>query len=233
MGEPFDAREFLATLSQRPGVYRMLDADDAIIYVGKARNLKNRVSSYFGSKAHHPKTQALMNRTVYIEVTVTATEPEALLLEYNLIKQHQPRFNVLLRDDKSYPFIRLTNAQKFPRFEFYRGKRSSRDRYFGPFPSAGAVRQTLGQLQKLFRIRQCSDSYFSNRSRPCLQYQIKRCTAPCVDMIDASAYRQDVDNAIRFLSGKNDVVLIDLQSRMDDAAESLNFEIAGHFVSRC
>jgi len=229
MGEPFDAKKFLATLSRRPGVYRMLDADGAVIYVGKARNLKNRVASYFGSKAHHPKTQALMNRAVNIEVTVTATEPEALLLEYNLIKQHQPRFNVLLRDDKSYPFIRLTKSQKFPRFEFHRGKRLIRDRYFGPFPSAGAVRQTLGQLQKLFRARQCSDSYFSNRSRPCLQFQIKRCTAPCVDLIDEHAYRKDVDNAIRFLLGKNDAVLVDLQGRMDQAAEALNFEVAAQY----
>jgi len=229
MAEPFDSTEFIATLSQRPGVYRMLDGDGAVIYVGKARNLKKRVASYFGSKAHHPKTQALMNRTMNVEVTVTATEPEALLLEYNLIKQHQPRFNVLLRDDKSYPFIRLTKSQKFPRFEFHRGKRSTRDRYFGPFPSAGAVRQTLGQLQKLFRIRQCSDSYFMNRSRPCLQYQIKRCTAPCVDLIEVDAYRRDVANAILFLSGKNDAVLVDLQTRMDAAAKSLNFEAAAQY----
>jgi len=155
MAEPlvFDPKKFLATPSQRPGVYRMLDGDGPVIYVGKARNLKKRVASYFGSKAHHPKTQALMNRAANVEVTVTSTEPEALLLEYNLIKEHQPRFNVLLRDDKSYPYIKLTQSQKFPRFEFHRGKQLSRDRYFGPFPSAGAVRQTLGQLQKLFRIR--------------------------------------------------------------------------------
>ena len=229
MDQPFDARKFLATLSQRPGVYRMLDGDDAIIYVGKALNLRKRVSSYFGSKAHHPKTQALMNRTVAVEVTVTETEPEALLLEYNLIKAHQPHFNVLLRDDKSYPYIRLTKSQQFPRFELHRGKRSARDRYFGPFPSSGAVRQTLWQLQKLFRIRQCSDSYFSNRSRPCLQYQIKRCTAPCVGLIDEREYQEDLANAIRFLSGKNDAVLVDLQNRMDQAATSLDFEIAAQY----
>ncbi len=229
MDEPFDHKEFLATLSQRPGVYRMLDGDGTVIYVGKARNLKKRVASYFGSKAHHPKTQALMNRAANMEVTVTTTEPEALLLEFNLIKQHQPRFNVLLRDDKSYPFIRLTKSQKFPRFEFHRGRRSTKDRYFGPFPSAGAVRQSLGQLQKLFRIRQCSDSYFSNRSRPCLQYQIRRCSGPCVDLIDTDAYHRDVDNAIRFLSGKNDAVLVDLQKRMDQAANTLNFETAAQY----
>ena len=229
MDESFDTKKYLATLSQRPGVYRMLDSEGVILYVGKARNLNKRVASYFGSKAHHPKTQALMNRAATIEVTVTTSEPEALLLEFNLIKEHQPRFNVLLRDDKSYPYIRLTKSQQFPRFEFHRGKRSAKDRYFGPFPSAGAVRQTLGQLQKLFRIRQCTDSYFANRSRPCLQYQIKRCTAPCVDLIDEPDYRKDVDNAIRFLQGKNDVVVVDLQGRMDRAAELLNYEGAAQY----
>ena len=229
MDDPFDPKDFLATLSQRPGVYRMLDGDGTVIYVGKARNLKKRVASYLGSKAHHPKTQALMNRTRDIKVMVTATEPEALLLEYNLIKEHQPRFNVLLRDGKSYPFIRLTKSQKFPRFELHRGKQSSKDRYFGPFPSPGAVRQTMGQLQKLFRIRQCTDSYFANRSRPCLQYQIKRCTAPCVDFIDERAYQNDVDNAVRFLSGKNEAVLVDLEKRMDKAADTLNFETAAQY----
>ncbi len=229
MDEPFDAKKFLATLSQRPGVYRMFDDNDVVIYVGKALNLKKRVSSYFGSKAHHPKTQALMNRTVSVEVTVTETEPEALLLEYNLIKAHQPHFNVLLRDDKSYPYIRLTKSQQFPRFEYHRGKRFASDRYFGPFPSSGAVRQTLWQLQKLFRIRQCSDSYFSNRSRPCLQYQIKRCTAPCVGLISKQEYQVDLDNAILFLTGKDDAVLVDLQNRMDESSASLDFENAAQF----
>ena len=229
MDESFDAKKFLATLSRRPGVYRMLDGEGTVLYVGKARNLKNRVASYFGSKAHHPKTQALMNHTVDIEVTVTATEPEALLLEFNLIKEHQPRYNVLLRDDKSYPYIRLTKSQRFPRFEFHRGKQSAQDRYFGPFPSAGAVRQTLGQLQKLFRVRQCSDSYFRHRSRPCLQHQIKRCTAPCVGLIDQDDYRRDVDNAILFLSGRNEAVLEDLQNRMDRAAAALNYETAAEY----
>jgi len=229
MDESFDAKRFLATLSPRPGVYRMIDSEGVILYVGKARNLNKRVASYFGSKAHHPKTQALMNRAVTVEVTVTMSEPEALLLEFNLIKEHQPRFNVLLRDDKSYPYIRLTKSQQFPRFEFHRGKRSAKDRYFGPFPSSGAVRQVLGQLQKLFRIRQCTESYFANRSRPCLQYQIKRCSAPCVDLIDEPDYRKDIDNAIRFLRGKNEVVVIDLQERMDRAAEALNYEGAAQY----
>ncbi len=229
MTDEFDSQRFLATLSHRPGCYRMLDAADSVIYVGKARDLKNRVSSYFGSKAHHPKTQALMNRMARVEVTVTGTEREALLLEYNLIKEHKPRFNVLLRDDKSYPYIRVTTEQLFPRFEFHRGARKKGARYYGPYPSAGAVRQTLGQLQKLFRVRQCKDSYFANRSRPCLQYQIKRCTAPCVELIDEASYRQDVENAQRFLSGKNDVVLADLQRRMDAAADALQFESAAQY----
>ncbi len=229
MGEPFNAKKFLATLSQRPGVYRMLAADGSILYVGKALNLKKRVASYFGNKAHHPKTQALMNHTEDVEVTLTATETEALLLEFNLIKAHQPRFNVLLRDGKGYPFIKLTQSHKFPRFDFYRGKRSAESRFFGPYLSAAAVRQTLGQLHKLFRIRQGSGSYFDNRSRPCLQYQIKRCSAPCVGLIDKHEYRRDIDNAIRFLTGKNDAVVIDLQTRMDAAAAALNFELAAQY----
>jgi excinuclease ABC subunit C len=229
MAATFDTEQFLKTLSHRPGVYRMLDGRESVIYVGKARDLKKRVSSYFGSKAFQPKTQALMNKTARVEVTVTGTEQEALLLEYNLIKEHQPRFNVLLRDGKSYPYIRVTLEQDFPRFEFHRGARNSRSRYFGPFPSAGAVRQTLGQLQKLFQVRQCGDSFFSNRSRPCLQYQIKRCSAPCVSFIDADSYRRDVDNTLLFLAGKNDAVLSDLMARMDHAAGDLNYEQAAQY----
>jgi len=229
MSDSFDPQGFLTTLSHRPGCYRMLDERGAVIYVGKARDLKKRVATYFGSKAHHPKTQALMNRTARVDVTVTGTEHEALLLEYNLIKEHKPRFNVLLRDDKSYPYIHVTTEQKFPRFEFHRGARHKGTRYFGPYPSAGAVRQTLGQLQKLFRVRQCKDSYFANRSRPCLQYQIKRCTAPCVDLVDEASYGRDVENALRFLGGRNDAVLTDLQERMDAAAADLNFESAAQY----
>jgi excinuclease ABC subunit C len=229
MAATFDTEQFLKTLSHRPGVYRMLDGRGSVIYVGKARDLKKRVTSYFGSKSFQPKTQALMNNTARVEVTVTGTEQEALLLEYNLIKEHQPRFNVLLRDGKSYPYIRVTLEQDFPRIEFHRGARNSRSRYFGPFPSAGAVRQTLGQLQKLFQIRQCRDSFFSHRSRPCLQYQIKRCSAPCVGFVDVDSYRHDVANALLFLSGKNDVVLSDLMARMDHAAEDLNYEQAAQY----
>ncbi len=226
MSEPFDADAFLASLTHRPGVYRMHAEDDSILYVGKARDLKRRVASYFGSKAHHPKTQALMSHTQRVEVTVTASEQEALLLEHNLIKQHRPRFNVVLRDDKSYPYIRLTTQQEYPRFEFHRGSRRAPGQYFGPFPSAGAVRQVLAQLQKLFRVRQCKDSFFANRSRPCLQYQIARCTAPCVGLIDADDYRRDARNAGLFLQGRNDQVLADLVTRMESAASQLAYETA-------
>jgi excinuclease ABC subunit C len=158
---PFDAKKFLRSLSHRPGVYRMLDAAGEVLYVGKAHDLKKRVATYFGSKAHHPKTQALMSHTQRVEVTVTGTEQEALLLEYNLIKTHYPRFNILLRDGKSYPYIYVSSEQSFPRFEFYRGSRKAKGRFFGPFPSSGAVRQTMHQLQKLFQVRQCQDSFVS------------------------------------------------------------------------
>jgi len=226
MNESFDADAFLASLSHRPGVYRMVGDDGTVLYVGKARDLKRRVSTYFGSKAHHPKTQALMSHTNRVEVTVTASEQEALLLEHTLIKEHRPRFNVVLRDDKSYPYIRLTDHQEFPRFEFHRGSRRTAGHYFGPFPSAGAVRNVLAQLQKLFRVRQCKDSFFANRSRPCLQYQIKRCTAPCVGLVSEEDYSRDVRNASLFLEGRNDSVLNDLVARMETAASELEYETA-------
>lgn len=229
MGEPFDSKAFLASLTDRPGVYRMLDDAGDVLYVGKARNLRKRVATYFGSKAHHPKTQALMTHTARVEVTVTGTEQEALLLEYNLIKQHRPRFNVVLRDDKSYPLIFVSTAQEFPRFEFHRGSRQAKGRYLGPWPGAGAVRESLTQLQKLFRVRQCSDTFFASRSRPCLQYQIGRCTAPCVGLISAEDYRRDVDDALLFLEGRNDTVLAQLIQRMERASASLDFEQAAAF----
>jgi excinuclease ABC subunit C len=226
MADAFDATQFLASLTHRPGVYRMLNAQDQVLYVGKARDLKRRVSSYFGSKAHHPKTQALMRVVDHVEVTVTASEQEALLLEYNLIKAHAPRFNVLLRDDKSYPYIRVTTHQAYPRFEFHRGSRKAPGQYFGPFPSAGRVRDVLTQLQKLFRVRQCRDSFFANRSRPCLQHQIGRCTAPCVELVEEGEYGRDVTNAMRFLAGRNEQVLDDLVSRMESASARRAYEDA-------
>jgi excinuclease ABC subunit C len=226
MDEPFDSKAFLASLTNRPGVYRMLTGDGTVLYVGKARDLRKRVATYFGAKSHHPKTQALMAHTARVEVTVTGTEQEALLLEYNLIKEHRPRFNVVLRDDKSYPFIYVSTQQEFPRFEFHRGSRKVPGRFLGPWPSAGAVRDSLAQLQKLFRVRQCSDNFFSNRTRPCLQHQIQRCTAPCVGLISAEDYRRDVDDAILFLEGRNAAVLASLIERMERAAGQLDYERA-------
>ena len=222
----FDAKIFVERLPNKPGVYRMLDAQGEVIYVGKARNLKNRVGSYFQASNVQPKVQALVAKTANMEVTITNSETEALLLEFNLIKRHRPRFNVVLRDDKSFPYLHLESAHEFPRLAFYRGSRREPGRYFGPYPSAGAVRETLQQLQKLFRIRNCEDSYFANRSRPCLQYQIQRCTAPCVGLISAQSYARDVGAAVKVLEGRNDEVGEDLAKRMEAAAERLDFEEA-------
>jgi len=224
----FDPKAFVDGLPARPGVYRMLDAQGEILYVGKARSLRSRVATYFQPSNVQPKVQALIAKTAHMEVTIANSDTEALLLEYNLIKKHRPRFNVVLRDDKSFPYLHLETAHRFPRLNFYRGSRKQPGRYFGPYPSAGAVRETLQQLQKLFRLRNCDDSYFSNRSRPCLQYQIQRCTAPCVGLITPEAYARDVDAAIKVLEGRNDEVNQDLGRRMESAAERLQFEEAAH-----
>ena len=204
----------------------MLDAQGAILYVGKARNLKSRVGSYFQPSNVQPKVQALVAKTANMEVTITNSDTEALLLEYNLIKKHRPRFNVVLRDDKSFPYLHLETEHDFPRLSFYRGSRKEAGRFFGPYPSAGAVRESLQQLQKLFRLRNCDDAYFANRSRPCLQYQIQRCTAPCVGLITKEHYARDVEAAIKVLEGRNDEVQLELGRRMEIAAERLNFEEA-------
>jgi excinuclease ABC subunit C len=222
----FDAKVFVESLPGRPGVYRMLGEEGEILYVGKARNLKNRVGSYFQPSNVQPKVQALIAKTANMEVTITNSEIEALLLEYNLIKKHRPRFNVVLRDDKSFPYLHVETAHEFPRLSFYRGSRKEPGRYFGPYPSAGAVRDTLQQIQKLFRLRNCEDSYFANRSRPCLQYQIQRCTAPCVGLISKESYAGDVGAAIKVLEGRNDEVREDLSQRMEAAAQRLDFEDA-------
>jgi excinuclease ABC subunit C len=222
----FDPKEFTAALPRRPGVYRMISADREVLYVGKAKSLKDRVSTYFAAGNINPKIQALVQQIVDIEVTVTGSETEALLLEYNLIKAHKPRFNVVLRDDKSFPYIHLCVDHEFPRLAFYRGSRSAPGRYFGPFPNAGAVRDTLNQLQKLFRIRNCRDSFFANRSRPCLQHQIGRCSAPCVGLVTREAYAQDIDAAVKVLEGRDEEVTAQLQVRMEEAAGHLNFERA-------
>ena len=225
----FNAKSFAASLTHRPGVYRMLNAKGQIIYVGKARDLKKRVSSYFHRTHTDAKTSSMMEVVKDVEVTVTNTEAEALILEYNLIKRHKPRFNVVLRDDKSYPYIYVSTDHPFPRLQFHRGARKGKGRYFGPYPSTSAVRKTLNELQKLFLVRQCQDSYFKNRSRPCLQYQIRRCTAPCVGYIDEDRYGEDVGAALLFLEGKNRSVINALVERMDQAAEKKDYEHAARY----
>jgi len=224
-----DHQAFLKTLTTLPGVYRMLDTAANVLYVGKAGDLKKRVSSYFRKSGLSIKTQALMAQVADIQVTVTHTEAEALLLESNLIKQLRPRYNVLLRDDKSYPYIYLSTEQEFPRLALHRGARRGRGRYFGPYPGVGAVRESLQLLQKLFRVRQCEDSFFSNRSRPCLQYQIKRCTAPCTGLIDAASYAADVKRTVMFLEGKSSEVVDDLVTAMQQAAELHAYEQAAEY----
>jgi excinuclease ABC subunit C len=221
----FDPRSFVATLPARPGVYRMLDAAGEILYVGKAGSLKARVGSYFRADQLQPKIQALVRLIASVEVTVTNSETEALLLEHNLIKRHRPRYNVILRDDKSFPFVHLS-AHEFPRLSFYRGSRRLPGRLFGPYPNAGAVHETLNQLHKLFRIRSCKDSYFANRSRPCLEYQIGRCSAPCTGLIDRDSYARDVESAVLVLEGRAEDVTGRIGKDMDSAAESLQYERA-------
>jgi excinuclease ABC subunit C len=221
----FDLKAFLKSLPAKPGVYRMIDAAGAILYVGKARHLRNRVSSYFHGRAHADRTLAMIGQVASVEVTVTPSEMEALLLEYNLIKQHKPRYNVMLKDDKSFPFIHLT-SHEYPRITFYRGSRKLPGRFFGPYPSAVATRETLLLLQKLFRLRPCEDTFFANRSRPCLQYQINRCSGPCVRLVTPEAYAQDVAYAVKVLDGRNNEVIEDLGRRMEEASAKLAFEHA-------
>lgn len=224
--------EILKTLPTGPGVYQMLDSDGGIIYIGKARSLKRRVSSYFRRGAHNAKTQALVGQIRNISVTVTHTEAEALILENTLIKTHQPRYNVLLRDDKSYPFIYLSTEQAFPRLTFHRGQARGAGRYFGPFPSATAVRDTLNHLQRVFPVRQCRDSFYRHRTRPCLQHQIGRCTAPCVGLISEADYSKDVRHVEMFLAGQSTKVIDELVEQMEGAAECLDFELAAQLRDR-
>lgn len=225
----FDSSAFLRSLTHRPGVYRMLNARGKIIYVGKAGDLRKRVTSYFRKSHADPKTASLMAQVASVEVTVTNTEAEALMLEYNLIKRHRPRFNVVLRDDKSYPYIYVATNHPYPRLQFYRGARKGKGRYFGPYPSAGAVRKTLNELQKLFQIRNCRDTFFKNRTRPCLQYQIRRCTAPCVGYISEADYAEDINAALLFLEGKNRSVIDHLVDRMERSSARQEYEQAARF----
>ncbi len=222
---PFDSRTFLATLTTQPGVYRMVAADGTLLYVGKARNLKKRVASYFLRASGDPRIESMVSQIHSIDISVTHTEDEALLLEATLIKELTPRYNVSLRDDKSYPYLRISD-HAYPRISFYRGARQGRDRYFGPFPSSASVRETLTILQKLFLLRPCNDSYFSNRRRPCLQHQIGRCSAPCVDLIDKAVYASEIAKAIRLLEGRGDELAAELGNEMERAAEALSFEKA-------
>ncbi|MEW8047747.1 MAG: excinuclease ABC subunit UvrC, partial [Candidatus Thiodiazotropha sp.] len=225
MQRKFDHTAFLKTLTTRPGVYRMVNAEGNVLYVGKARNLKKRVSSYF-TRSLNRRIQIMVGQIARIEVIVTHTEAEALLLENHLIKSLKPKYNVLLRDDKSYPYIYLSTDHTYPALSFRRGARRGKGRYFGPYPSAGSTRETLQVLQKLFPVRQCEESFFRNRSRVCLQYQIKRCSGPCVGLISPQAYGEDVQHAALFLEGKTSQVIDELVAWMEQASGNLDYEKA-------
>ncbi|NDB24953.1 MAG: excinuclease ABC subunit C, partial [Gammaproteobacteria bacterium] len=226
MGAGFDAKEFVGSLPRRPGVYRMFAADGSLLYVGKAKSLRDRVGSYFLPSNVIPKVQALVAQITAMEVTVTRSETEALLLEHNLIKALHPKYNVVLRDDKSFPYLWLSGGHDFPRLAVYRGSRNLPGRFFGPYPNAGAVSESLHYLQKIFRLRNCRDTYFANRSRPCLQHQIGRCSAPCVGLVSQAEYARDVESAVQVLEGRNDEVQQRLAQRMEEASTRLEFERA-------
>jgi excinuclease ABC subunit C len=222
----FDGRAFARSLSTGPGVYLMRDGAGNVLYVGKARNLRRRVASYFDRRDKGGRINLMVRRVASMEVSLTRTEAEALLLENEWIKAHRPRFNINLRDDKSYPWIRIDTRHEFPRIGFYRGSRKEPGEYFGPYSSAGAVRESLSQIYRLFGLRQCRDTVFSNRSRPCLQYQINRCSAPCVGYISEADYARDLDAAREFLKGRDEAVIEYLGERMKEASEALDFEKA-------
>jgi excinuclease ABC subunit C len=223
---PFDGKAFVRTLTSSPGVYRHFDAAGELLYVGKAGNLKKRVGSYFLKPRMEPRIAAMVAQIARVEITVTRTEGEALLLESQLIKSLKPRYNILLRDDKSYPYIYLSGGEDYPRLAFHRGAKNLPGRYFGPYPSTYAVRESLSLMQKLFKVRQCEDSYFRNRTRPCLQYQIGRCSAPCVGLISVEDYRNDVRHAEMFLEGRSNAVIDELAEAMEQASKALQFERA-------
>ena len=227
--DKFDSKQFIKTLPHNPGVYRMLDASGKFLYVGKAKNLKKRVSTYFSKAQLSARISKMISQTYDMEIVVTNTEAEALLLENNLIKEHKPKYNILLRDDKSYPYIYISSKHKFPQITFYRGSRKKTGRYFGPYTSVSAARYALNLLQKVFKVRQCDDYFFSHRSRPCLQHQIERCSAPCVNLIDEENYRNDIDAAIEFLEGNSDQLIERFVEKMELASTELNYEKAAEY----
>ena len=222
-------KAFLKGLTTRPGIYKMFDSRNEVIYIGKAKNLKNRVASYFRGQSSSSKQQAMVAKVANIEVTVTHTEGEALLLECQLIKQYRPQYNILLRDDKSFPYIYLSSEHDFPQITLHRGAKKKRGTYFGPYPNAMAAKESLKLLQKLFPIRQCDDTIYNNRTRPCLQYQIKRCSGPCVGLVSQEDYAQDVNSTLLFLEGKGGLLIEQLIARMEQASSQLEFERAADY----
>ena len=229
----FDIDDFLKNLTTRPGIYKMLNDKSEIIYIGKAKNLKNRVSSYFKTQSASIKQQVMVAKVAAIEVTVTHTEGEALLLECQQIKAHKPRYNICLRDDKTFPYVFLSTQHDFPQITYHRGPKNKKGRYFGPYPSSGAVKESLKLLQRLFPVRQCEDGVYNNRTRPCLQYQIERCTAPCVGLIDKPTYGLDVDSTVLFLEGKGSLLIDQLIVKMENASAALAFEEAAGYYCLC
>lgn len=225
----FDTKSFVKSLPHHPGVYRMLDAENKVLYVGKARNLQKRISSYCNKSSLSARIQNMMELVCDIGITVTHTENEALLLEGNIIKKEKPRFNILLRDDKSYPYLYLSTDDEYPRLDLHRGARSKTGRYFGPYPSVTSVRESLNLLQKTFHLRQCQDSFFKNRSRPCLQFQIKRCSAPCVNKIDPQTYSEAVRHTVMFLEGRSHSLIEEMIDKMERTSSLKNFETAAEY----